>query len=116
MGCKGGIMNSEEYKIIKEGELFEVFQDYAKELSKKYSLRFSITANYNSLLISGSSELEKAINDIRDDIIKYAKDNLDEVYKIILPNPAYTSFSPHINTNSMRTYSLSRVLKENEPK
>lgn len=109
-------MNSKEYMLTKECELNKVFNEYAKKLNKKYSLKLSITANYDTLLISGSNELEKVISDIRDDIINYAKDNLDEVYKIILPNPAYTSFSPHININSTLTYSLSRVLKENEPK
>lgn len=109
-------MNSEIYKNIREGELFEAFQNYQEELNKKYSLRLSIKADYNTLLISGATDLDKFIDKIRDDIIKYAKDNLGEDYKIILPYPAYTSFSPHTTMCDTRTYSLSRILKENEPK
>lgn len=107
---------TETYKYEKTAGLANAFKPLANELREKHNTKFELSVHYDCLLISGSSELAKAINDIRDDIIKYAKDNLDEVYKIILPHPAYTSFSPHINTNSTRTYSLSRILKENEPK
>lgn len=109
-------MNSEDYKIIRTCQLDDAFQILVKDLRQKYDIKFEISTNYDTLLISGSADIDNVIDNIRNDIIKFAKESLDEDYKIILPMPAYTSFSPHTRINATRTYSLSRVLKVDEPK
>ena len=107
-------MDIEKYKIDKTRELELGFKEFIKDLSLKYNIKLKVAVFYDVLLISGDSELDNFIDNIRNDLINFAKNNLNENYKIVLPQPAYTSFSPHTTVNATRTYSISRVLKENE--
>lgn len=111
------IMNEIEiYKYNKTEELNNALQPYVKKLIEEYNTNFNISVNYDNIRISGNySELPSVINTIRNDIINFAKENLDENFNIILDTPATITGKEGIRSDSIVEYSIERELKENEP-
>lgn len=105
------------YKINKQAELEKAFKPFVQRLTEKYNAEIRLEVHYDTLLFSGLySNLKDNAAKIREELINFAKEHLDEEYKIISPEPAeIMSGSPTRTDTTTVIYSLQRVLKENEP-
>lgn len=104
-----------QYKQAKTAFLYNEFNEYAKELRKKYDIKISLTAHYDTMLIMGRLGELKLISDkVLSDIIDYAKNQFNEEYTVFSSEPAIIYFGTP-NETSQIWYTLERKHKDNEP-
>ena len=116
---QGGIKRmtaQEEYKYHKTEELTKEFNKLRENLSLKHNTKFEISTYYDCIFVNGMyGKLKDKFNSIAKDIIEFAKSNMNEQYNMPITGPAIHCNWQGISPNSMCSYLMHRILKENEP-
>ena len=103
------------FKYEKQVELETSFKPLILELQRKYENALHISIHYDCIFFEYKGDnIKDTMLYINDKLIKWAANELDEEYYLILENPAEISISPYNRTNILYQWLLNRKLKDEE--